>query len=132
MSVDQQVADFVGQVVKQMGLGLQARVETNADGTRIDLEGDGAETLLARRGEGLQALQRGLVALCNRCVEGDRVYLGARKIERQRAGSRRVQTIRLPTQRPAQVLQALAQVGQWSGTVGPAGSEYPGRGHVRR
>src|SRR5205823_8806670 len=57
MSVDQQVADFVGQVVKQMGLGLQARVETNADGTRIDLEGDGAETLLARRGEGLPALQ---------------------------------------------------------------------------
>ena len=57
MSVDQQVADFVSQVVKQMGLGLQARVETNADGTRIDLEGDGAETLLARRGEGLQALQ---------------------------------------------------------------------------
>ena len=57
MNVDQQVADFVSQVVKQMGLGLQARVETNADGTRIDLEGEGAETLLARRGEGLQALQ---------------------------------------------------------------------------
>jgi len=57
MSVDQQVADFVSQVVKQMGLGLQARVETNADGTRIDLEGEGAETLLERRGEGLQALQ---------------------------------------------------------------------------
>jgi len=57
MSMDQQVADFVSQVVKQMGLGLQARVETNADGTRIDLEGEGAETLLARRGEGLQALQ---------------------------------------------------------------------------
>ena len=57
MSVDQQVADFVGQVVKQMGLGLQARVETSADGTRIDLEGEGGETLLAHRGEGLQALQ---------------------------------------------------------------------------
>ena len=57
MSVDQQVADFVSQVVKQMGLGLQARVETNADGTRIDLEGEGADMLLARRGEGLQALQ---------------------------------------------------------------------------
>ena len=55
--MDQQVVDFVIQVVKQMGLGLQARVETNADGTRIDLEGEGAETLLARRGEGLQALQ---------------------------------------------------------------------------
>jgi spoIIIJ-associated protein len=44
-------------VVKQMGLALEARVETNADGTRINLEGEGAETLLARRGEGLQALQ---------------------------------------------------------------------------
>ena len=57
MSVDQQAADFVSQVVKQMGLALEARVEINADGTRISLEGEGAETLLARRGEGLQALQ---------------------------------------------------------------------------
>jgi spoIIIJ-associated protein len=57
MSVEQQAADFVSQVVKQMGLALEARVETNADGTRINLEGEGAETLLARRGEGLQALQ---------------------------------------------------------------------------
>lgn len=57
MSVEQQVADFVSQVTRQMGLGLEARVETNSDGTRINLEGDGAEVLLARRGEGLQALQ---------------------------------------------------------------------------
>jgi spoIIIJ-associated protein len=57
MSVEQQVADFVTQVVRQMGLGLEARVETNADGTRINLEGDGAEVLLAKKGEGLQALQ---------------------------------------------------------------------------
>jgi spoIIIJ-associated protein len=57
MSVEQQVADFVTQVVKQMGLALEARVETNTDGTRINLEGDGAEVLLAKKGEGLQALQ---------------------------------------------------------------------------
>ena len=57
MSVEQQAADFVGHVVRQMGLGLEARVETDADGTRINLEGEGAETLLAHRGEGLQALQ---------------------------------------------------------------------------
>ena len=36
---------------------LEAQVETNADGTRINLAGEGAEALLARRGEGLQALQ---------------------------------------------------------------------------
>lgn len=57
MSAEEQVAEFVTKVVKQMGLGLEARVETTADGTRINLEGEGAETLLARRGEGLQALQ---------------------------------------------------------------------------
>ena len=57
MSAEQQVTDFIIQVVKQMGLDLVATVETNADGTRINLEGEGGETLLARRGEGLQALQ---------------------------------------------------------------------------
>jgi spoIIIJ-associated protein len=57
MSIEQQVADFVSDVVKQMGLGLVARVDTNSDGTRINLEGDGAEVLLAKRGEPLQALQ---------------------------------------------------------------------------
>jgi spoIIIJ-associated protein len=57
MSAEQQVTDFITQVVKQMGLDLVATVETNQDGTRINLEGEGGETLLARRGEGLQALQ---------------------------------------------------------------------------
>ena len=57
MSAQQQVADFVLKVAKDMGLSLQAQVDTNSDGTRINLEGEGAEALLARRGEGLQALQ---------------------------------------------------------------------------
>ena len=57
MNPEQQVADFVAQVVKQMGLDLSVKIESTADGTRINLEGDGAEILLARRGEGLQALQ---------------------------------------------------------------------------
>ena len=57
MNVQQEVTEFVTKVVRQMGLELEARVETTQDGTRINLHGDGAETLLARRGEGLQALQ---------------------------------------------------------------------------
>jgi spoIIIJ-associated protein len=57
MSAQQQVADFVVKVAKDLGLNIEAHIETNADGTRINLEGEGAETLLARRGEGLQALQ---------------------------------------------------------------------------
>jgi spoIIIJ-associated protein len=57
MKVQQNVTDFITAVVKAMGLGLEARVETTEDGTRINLQGEGAEALLARRGEGLQALQ---------------------------------------------------------------------------
>lgn len=57
MSAQQQVADFVMKVVREMGLDLQAQVETTTDGTRINLSGDGADMLLARRGEGLQAVQ---------------------------------------------------------------------------
>src|SRR5205814_10318886 len=57
LTPEEQVAEFVSQVTRQMGLGVQARVETNEDGTRINLEGDGAEVLLAKRGEALQALQ---------------------------------------------------------------------------
>lgn len=57
MKVQQDVTDFITKVVKGMGLVLEARVETSEDGTRINLEGEGAEALLARRGEGLQALQ---------------------------------------------------------------------------
>ena len=57
MNAHQQVTDFIGRVVKSMGLDLEARVETTADGTRVNLEGEGAEALLAKRGEGLQAIQ---------------------------------------------------------------------------
>ena len=53
----QEAIDFVKKVVRDMGLKLEAHVETTADGTRIDLDGEGGEALVARRGEGLQALQ---------------------------------------------------------------------------
>jgi spoIIIJ-associated protein len=57
MSAEQQVTEFVVKVVRQMGLALEADVESTADGVRVNLQGEGAEALLAKRGEGLQALQ---------------------------------------------------------------------------
>lgn len=57
MTVQEQVVEFIAKVVKEMGLSLETQVETTADGMRINLAGDGAEALLAHRGEGLQALQ---------------------------------------------------------------------------
>ena len=57
MNASSQAAEFITKVVREMGLALDVHVETGQDGTRINLEGDGAEALLAKRGEGLQALQ---------------------------------------------------------------------------
>jgi spoIIIJ-associated protein len=74
INAEQQVTDFITQVVKQMGLDLVATVETTEDGTRINLEGEGGETLLARRGEGLQALQH-IVDSAFRKQLGDRRLL---------------------------------------------------------
>jgi spoIIIJ-associated protein len=75
MNVTQQVIDFVTKVVKDMGLPLEARVETNQDGIRINLEGEGAETLLARRGEGLQALQHIVDSAFRRQLGGERLLI---------------------------------------------------------
>ena len=58
MSAGEQVTDFVARVVRGMGLALEPQVETGQDGIRINRAGDDAEALLARRGEGLQALQQ--------------------------------------------------------------------------
>ena len=57
MSASSQAAEFVTRVVREMGLALDVQIETGQDGTRINLDGDGAEALLAKRAEGLQALQ---------------------------------------------------------------------------
>jgi spoIIIJ-associated protein len=57
MSASDQAAEFITKVVREMGLALDVQVETGQDGTRINLEGEGAEALLGKRGEGLQALQ---------------------------------------------------------------------------
>ena len=75
MSAEQQVTEFVIQIVRQMGLALEARVETTTGGTRINLEGDGGETLLARRGEALQALQHIVDSAFRRQLGDQRVLI---------------------------------------------------------
>jgi len=52
-----QVAAFLEDLTKAMGLPLAAVATDTDDGFRVDLEGEGAETLLWQRGEPLRALQ---------------------------------------------------------------------------
>jgi spoIIIJ-associated protein len=81
--LDPQVIDFVERVVEAMGLSLKVSVEHTPDNIRLNLAGDGAEHLLRRKGETLDALQVVVNTVFRRDARGDRHYvvdaLGFRK-----------------------------------------------------
>lgn len=55
--VNAQVVEFVDRVLAAMGLSLQISTADTPDGLRLELEGEGAELLLRRKGEALDAIQ---------------------------------------------------------------------------
>ena len=73
--LDQQVVGFVGRVVSAMGLALEATLEETPDNIRLNLSGDGAEVLLRRKGEALDALQVIVNTVFRREARGDRHYV---------------------------------------------------------
>jgi spoIIIJ-associated protein len=81
--LDTQVIDFVTQVTGAMGLDLDVAVEETPDHVRLDLSGEGADALLRRKGEVLDALQVIVNTAFRRDTRGDRHYvvdaLGFRK-----------------------------------------------------
>jgi spoIIIJ-associated protein len=81
--IDSQVIDFVQRVVGAMGLSLQIAVEETPDNARLNLSGDGADVLLRRQGEALDALQVIVNTAFRRDARGERHYvidaLGFRK-----------------------------------------------------
>ena len=70
MSLTEQIAGFLQNVVNAMGLSLTPRIEETEEGTHINLEGEDGGVLVRRGGEGLQALQH-LVATAFRKQLGD-------------------------------------------------------------
>lgn len=81
--LDLQVRTFVEQVLAAMGLSLAIDVEETPDNIRMNLTGEGAEALLRRQGEALDALQVIVNTAFRRDARGDRHYvidaLGFRK-----------------------------------------------------
>ncbi|MEI6668202.1 MAG: R3H domain-containing nucleic acid-binding protein [Acidobacteriota bacterium] len=51
------IADFVTAVTAAMGLNLTASIEDTPDGPRVNMEGEGGDFLVRKRGEALTALQ---------------------------------------------------------------------------
>jgi spoIIIJ-associated protein len=82
-NLDARVVDFILSVTSAMGLELEAATEETPDHLRVNLTGDGADTLLHRKGEALDALQVIVNTAFRRDERGDRHYvvdsLGFRK-----------------------------------------------------
>jgi len=72
---DGRVVEFITRVTAAMGLTLEAEVEETPDHLRINLTGEGADLLLRRKGEALDALQVIVNTAFRRDARGDRHYL---------------------------------------------------------
>lgn len=81
--LDAKVTDFVQRITSAMGLSLDVTAEELPDNIRLNLSGEGAEVLLRRKGEALDALQVIVNTAFRRDARGDRHYvidaLGFRK-----------------------------------------------------
>jgi spoIIIJ-associated protein len=83
MDLQGRVRAFLEQTLGAMGLSLEIAMVDAPDTVRIDLSGQGGETLLQRRGETLDALQHIVNTAFRRELDGDRSFvvdcLGYRK-----------------------------------------------------
>ena len=81
--MDSKVIEFVQQVLGAMGLSLEVAIEETPDNIRLNLSGEGADVLLRRKGETLDALQVIVNTVFRRDARGERHYvvdaLGFRK-----------------------------------------------------
>jgi len=82
-NLDSQVVEFVQRILGAMGLDLTIDAEETPDNIRMNLAGEGADVLLRRQGEALDALQVIVNTAFRRDARGDRHYvidaLGFRK-----------------------------------------------------
>jgi spoIIIJ-associated protein len=81
--LDAKVIEFIRQVTGAMGLELEVATEETPDNIRLNLSGEGADALLRRKGDTLDALQVIVNTAFRRDARGDRHYvvdaLGFRK-----------------------------------------------------
>ena len=74
-TLDARVTDFITDVLGAMGLSLDVSLEETPDAVRVNITGEGAEALLRRQGETLDALQVIVNTTFRREERGDRHYL---------------------------------------------------------
>ncbi len=83
--LNRDIADFITATTDAMGLGLKATLTDTADGPRIELDGEGADVLLRRKGEALQALQHIVnMAFRHRLGEHGRIVVDCQGVRRDK------------------------------------------------
>ena len=74
-TLDARVIDFITDVLGAMGLSLDVSLEETPDAVRVNITGEGAEALLRRQGDTLDALQVIVNTAFRREERGERHYL---------------------------------------------------------
>jgi spoIIIJ-associated protein len=74
-TLDARVVDFITDVLGAMGLTLEVALEETPDAVRANITGEGADILLRRQGESLDALQVIVNTAIRREERGDRHYI---------------------------------------------------------
>lgn len=74
-TLDERVLDFITDVLGAMGLSLDVSLEETPDAVRVNITGEGAEALLRRQGDTLDALQVIVNTAFRREERGERHYL---------------------------------------------------------
>jgi spoIIIJ-associated protein len=75
MELHERVREFIRQTVAAMGVPLDVAVTETPDSVRVDLSGEGAEVLLRRRAEVLDALQQIVNTAFRRELKDDRSFV---------------------------------------------------------
>src|SRR5690606_924064 len=83
MDLQERVRQFTLDTLAALGLSLDVTIDDTPDGIRVEISGDGGETLLRRRAEALDALQVIVNPASRRELKDDRSFvvdcLGYRK-----------------------------------------------------
>lgn len=74
-TLDARVIDFITDVLGAMGLSVDVSLEETPDAVRVNITGEGAEALLRRQGDTLDALQVIVNTAFRREERGERHYL---------------------------------------------------------
>jgi spoIIIJ-associated protein len=75
MELQERVRQFTLETLDAMGLSLEVSIDDTPDGIRVEISGEGGETLLRRRAEALDALQLIVNTAFRRELHDDRSFV---------------------------------------------------------